>query len=731
MRPARRVLAAAAAALLAVTLGLGPVHADETDTSEPTGLTAGTTSPAAAAPVDVYTTPGEHVVNGRRWNTVCTAYSSTVDRCSTDIWATVTTWNGSTFTQSTGWVFNNLTYLASPRANWLGNPLATTGEHFVAGRRWKTECDTAWTGTGGCRSQIWATVPEPAGTGWRVVNKWVFNNIVNFSAPPAAGPAPAGPTPPVGAVPTISDVRHPGHATPALYRLVAPIEVTGSVQGAARGTVVTVQLRDATGRAWSTTHATTDASGAWSAELESSFTGWAQIHAHLAGGNSDSHVTSIGAPTVSVSGTTQIDPLASTEITGTVTPAIAGVVVMPQVWAHGTWTGLGSVRTGTDGTFRFPYEYGVGHLGDASVRVRAATPSGQWTSTTTAVVSRMRWANTVIAPTTAGEVQYTWRAGCPVGISNLSTIRINHLGLDGLVHRGEIIVRRDLASSVADVFERSLASGFPIGQMRNPDGWKGSDPAMMAANNTSAFNCRQVVGNPSALSPHARGIAVDINPWQNPYRDPSGKWWPSTAHVRRTPVVPGQLTSSSTPVQAFTGHGWSWFSGWDWHHFEYRGSRAAAASTTTASPATSGALTADDLPRPNGWNGLVADGSPDEGWTGNGTWTHAVDPHVKSADLFALGCVEHPAVSPPLAALEGTLADGDRPGVTVALEFATTGEATAWLEAWQSASRACSDVMVTTDGPTGWAAVRGLADGTWRETAEASGDVVTLTMLRD
>ena len=78
------------------------------------------------------------------------------------------------------------------------------------------------------------------------------------------------------------------------------------------------------------------------------------------------------------------------------------------------------------------------------------------------------------------------------------------------------------------------------------------------------------MGNPYAMSPHAYGFAVDVNPLQNPYRDNNGKWWPNTQHVSRTPVVPGMLTPTSTPVVAFKAKGWAWFSGWDWHHFEKR-----------------------------------------------------------------------------------------------------------------------------------------------------------------
>ena len=80
----------------------------------------------AAADVDVYTTPGTHVVNGREWRTTCEPYSQT-QRCRTEIKATVVPYSGGKFVQTTGWAFNNLTYAASPRMLWEGNPLGGNG----------------------------------------------------------------------------------------------------------------------------------------------------------------------------------------------------------------------------------------------------------------------------------------------------------------------------------------------------------------------------------------------------------------------------------------------------------------------------------------------------------------------------------------------------------------------------------------------------------------------------
>lgn len=103
---------------------------------------------------DVYTVPGYHASGGREWQTTCESYSTTVDRCATSIKA------------GNGWVFNNLTYLPSARANWAGNPLAHTGSWTASdGASWATECDTLTSGRNGCRSYRNGT----------------FNNIVHFS----------------------------------------------------------------------------------------------------------------------------------------------------------------------------------------------------------------------------------------------------------------------------------------------------------------------------------------------------------------------------------------------------------------------------------------------------------------------------------------------------------------------------------------------------------------------
>ncbi|MDO5737168.1 MAG: polysaccharide deacetylase family protein [Propionibacteriaceae bacterium] len=161
----RRIRVAFATLLLAFALVMG-----------------GLSMPVASADFDVYTTPGEHSFNGRKWRTWCEPYSQTV-RCRTEIWATTVTVSGGRYVSQNWWTFNNLTYVRSPESMWKGNPLATPGEYTISGRKWKTECKTPVTGNG-CRSYVQADVVAATKTssGWRysVQRKLVFNNIVQY-----------------------------------------------------------------------------------------------------------------------------------------------------------------------------------------------------------------------------------------------------------------------------------------------------------------------------------------------------------------------------------------------------------------------------------------------------------------------------------------------------------------------------------------------------------------------
>ncbi len=152
-------------------------------------------APSAQAQIDVYSAPGTYNVNGRDWHTTCEPYSQT-QRCRTEIWATQVKQLNGKFVAKTGWYFNNLSYLSSPRTLWKKNPLGAYGAvgstakwKATDGRQWRTVCDTTRTGRGGCRSYVTSRVIEvyrtPKGaTSYHWVTREVFNNLVRFGTLP-------------------------------------------------------------------------------------------------------------------------------------------------------------------------------------------------------------------------------------------------------------------------------------------------------------------------------------------------------------------------------------------------------------------------------------------------------------------------------------------------------------------------------------------------------------------
>ncbi len=120
-----------------------------------------------------------------------------------------------------------------------------------------------------------------------------------------------------------------------------------------------------------------------------------------------------------------------------------------------------------------------------------------------------------------------WRKGCPVGRSELRRIEVNHHDFDGGVQRGVLVVNADVAESVAGIFTQLFDAGFPIRTMRPMEEYGGDDDVAMLDDDTSGFNCRTPAqaNAPSALSPHANGRAIDVNPYENPWIDPRCDCW--------------------------------------------------------------------------------------------------------------------------------------------------------------------------------------------------------------
>ena len=175
---------------------------------------------------------------------------------------------------------------------------------------------------------------------------------------------------------------------------------------------------------------------------------------------------------------------------------------------------------------------------------------------------------------TAADLGETWRPGCPVAPEALRRVEIDYLGTDGQIHRGALVVHRDVVDDVVAVFADLQRLRYPIAKMQTVEHYPGAeDELSMEDDNTSAFNCRPLPGG-TGWSFHAYGRAVDVNPLVNPYLDRSGDLQPKTAgaYLDRTQHVPGLLRAGDPAVRAFTGRGWRWGGAWrnpvDYQHFE-------------------------------------------------------------------------------------------------------------------------------------------------------------------
>jgi hypothetical protein len=182
-----------------------------------------------------------------------------------------------------------------------------------------------------------------------------------------------------------------------------------------------------------------------------------------------------------------------------------------------------------------------------------------------------------IARVTAAEIRWSWRPGCPVGPAQLRRVRLAYWGFDGRRHLGALVVRDRVAPQVVVVFRRLYRARFPIRRLEPVDAYRGSDPRSMAADNTSAFNCRYAVApGPRRWSVHAYGEAVDVNPVENPYLE-GGRVRPAAGRrfLDRSQARPGMAVAGGTLVAAFAAAGWQWGGRWtgspDWQHFSATG----------------------------------------------------------------------------------------------------------------------------------------------------------------
>lgn len=175
-----------------------------------------------------------------------------------------------------------------------------------------------------------------------------------------------------------------------------------------------------------------------------------------------------------------------------------------------------------------------------------------------------------------------WHKGCPVGLSDLRLLTVTHRGFDRHNHTGQVVTNKSAAPKLAKVFRQLFRLHFPIRHMTFASvyGPRSAQPA--DGDVSGSFECRQAVPSPcsggnanGSWSNHAYGLAIDINPVENPYvgcgmsRDPKAQSYRDRSRHR-----PGMVTRRV--IQAFASVGWGWGGSWagntkDYMHFSHTG----------------------------------------------------------------------------------------------------------------------------------------------------------------
>jgi hypothetical protein len=164
-----------------------------------------------------------------------------------------------------------------------------------------------------------------------------------------------------------------------------------------------------------------------------------------------------------------------------------------------------------------------------------------------------------------------------VSYGDLRYVHVLHYDFEGKVAEGELICHEKIAQDLAEIFYELYRNEYRIEKIRLIDEYDGDDRASMEDNNTSCFNHR-TVENSSNLSRHAYGLAVDVNPFYNPYvvyqTDGNARISPASAaaYADRSGSFPYKIDESDLCYRLFTEHGFTWGGSWnsskDYQHFQ-------------------------------------------------------------------------------------------------------------------------------------------------------------------
>lgn len=164
-----------------------------------------------------------------------------------------------------------------------------------------------------------------------------------------------------------------------------------------------------------------------------------------------------------------------------------------------------------------------------------------------------------------------------ITLDELRYVHILHYDFDGEPVEGELVCNAAIAQELVEIFYQLYRNEYQLESVLLIDEFDGDDLASMEANNTSCFNYRVVEGS-AKLSKHAYGLAVDINPFYNPYikyeKDGTETISPAAAaaYTDRSAGFSYKIDENDLCYKLFTQYGFTWGGNWnsvkDYQHFQ-------------------------------------------------------------------------------------------------------------------------------------------------------------------
>lgn len=171
-------------------------------------------------------------------------------------------------------------------------------------------------------------------------------------------------------------------------------------------------------------------------------------------------------------------------------------------------------------------------------------------------------------------------ADCTVKRESLRYLKVLHYNFNGRIQTGELVCNVTIADDLIDILKELYRNKYQIEKMVLIDEYSADDELSMSDNNSSAFCFRKVSGS-NRLSKHARGLAIDINPLQNPcvrynvnglLRDIEPDTQEARKHIKRNSGQAHMIDKNDLCYKLFIRHGFRWGGSWrskkDYQHFE-------------------------------------------------------------------------------------------------------------------------------------------------------------------